>query len=104
MVSAAVCMPVVNVVADTVAVQPAPKPRLSVTWTVPRLVSRWPPGAVVPRLATVGAVMDSSPAMMLVTPVQAGLVVPGGQVLPGLVEAAVLVRTRPPRWGLPPGT
>ena len=58
MVSAGVPVPVAKLVEATVAVQPAPKPRSSVTWTVPSRALRVPPGAAVPRLAVAGAVME----------------------------------------------
>lgn len=57
MVSAGVLSPVVKSVAETVAVQSAPKPRPSVTWTVPSAALRVPPGAAEPRAAVAGAVM-----------------------------------------------
>ena len=76
MVSAGVPVPVVKPVAETVAVQPAPKPRLSVTWTVPRPPLMVPPGAAAPRLALAGAVIDSGPARTATVTVQ-GLPVAG---------------------------
>ena len=62
MVSAGVPLPVVNPVAETVAVQPAPNPRLSVTWTTPRLALMVPPEAAEPRSALAGAVVPLSTA------------------------------------------
>jgi len=61
MVSAGESVPVVKLVEEIVAVQVAPKPRLSVTWTSPSWAVTDPPGAVAPRLALAGAVMDSDP-------------------------------------------
>ena len=90
MVSAGVPVPVAKPVAETVAVQPAPKPRSSVTWTVPSPALRVPPGAAEPRLAVAGAVMESGPATTATVTVQPGLLDPGGQVLPGAVEVTVL--------------
>ena len=100
MVSAGVPLPVVNAVVATVAVQLAPNPRPSVTWTVPRLAWMVPPGLAEPRLTLAGAVMDRIPLMMVTVAVQAGLVAPDGQVLPVAAETAVLDRTRPPVSGL----
>ena len=100
MVSAGVPSPVVNSVAETVAVHPAPKPRLSVTWTVPRLALMVPPGSAAPRLVLGGAVMDRAPLMMVTVTVQAGLALPEGQLLPVAAETAVLARIRPPVSGL----
>jgi hypothetical protein len=100
MVSAGVPAPVAKPVAETVAVQPAPKPRLSVTWTVPRLAVMVPPGAAEPRLAVAGTVMDSGPATTATVTLQPGLVDPAGQVLPGAVEATVLDRAPLPVSGL----
>src|SRR5450755_4648084 len=100
MVSAGVPVPVMELVPETVAVQSAPKPRLSVTWTLPRPALMVAPGSVEPRLALTGAVMDRPPAMTATVTVQAGLVLPGGQVLPAAAETAVLVRSRPPASGL----
>src|ERR1700721_3102637 len=51
MVSAGVPAPVAKRVAETVAVQSAPKPRSSGTWTMPSPALRVPPGAAAPRLA-----------------------------------------------------
>jgi hypothetical protein len=100
MVSAGVPAPVAKLVAETVAVQPAPKPRSSVTWMVPRPAARVPPGAAEPRLAVAGAVMDSGPAATGMVTVQAGLVDAAGQVLPGAAEATVLTRAPLPVSGL----
>src|SRR5450755_4061423 len=100
MVSAGVPRPVVNALVETVAVQLAPNPRPSVTWTVPRLAWMVPPGAAEPRLALAGAVMDRSPLMMVTVAVQPGLGLPDGQVLPVAAETAVLDRTRLPVSGL----
>src|ERR1700733_11062753 len=100
MVSAGVPVPVVNAVAATVAVQPAPNPRLSVTWTVPRLALMVSPGAAEPRLALAGAVMDRAPLTTMTVTVQPGLVLPDGQVLPGVPETTVLDRDLPPASGL----
>ena len=47
-----------------------------------------------------GAVMDRTPLMMVTVAVQAGLVLPDGQVLPVAAETAVLARTRLPVSGL----
>src|ERR1700722_17410451 len=92
--------PVVKLVADTVAVQFAPKPRLSVTLTVPSLARRLLPGAPLPSEAAPGTVIDSDPATAVVVAVQVGPGLAGGQVLPAAVEVAVLVSTRPPVSGL----
>src|ERR1700722_15702436 len=100
MVSAGGPVPVVKAVAETVAVQLAPNPRLSVTWTLPRLPLMVPPGAAEPRLALAGAVMDKAPPTTGTETVQAGRVLPDGQVLPGVPETAVLDRDRPPASGL----
>ena len=100
MVSAGVPVPVVKPVEATVAVQSAPKPRSSVTWTVPRPALRVPPGAAEPRLAVAGAVMVSGPATTATVTVQPGLPDPAGQVLPGAVETAVLARVPVPVSGL----
>src|ERR1700721_2526342 len=51
MVSAGVPVPVAKPLAETVAVQLAPKPRSSVTWTMPSPPLRVPPGAGGPRRA-----------------------------------------------------
>src|SRR6202050_5427192 len=51
MVSAGVPAPVAKLVAETVAVQPAPKPRSAGTWAGPRSALRVLPGAAEPRLA-----------------------------------------------------
>ena len=100
MVSAGVPLPVVNAVVATVAVQLAPNPRPSVTWTVPRLALMVPPGAAEPRLALAGAVMDRTPLTTVTVAVQPGLVLPDGQVLPVAAETAVLARTWLPVSGL----
>ena len=100
MVSAGVPVPVAKLVAETVAVQPAPKPRSSVTWTVPRPALRVPPGAAEPRLAVAGAVMVSGPATTATVTVQPGAAGPAGQVLPGAVETTVLDKAPPPVSGL----
>ena len=101
MVSAEVPLPVVKSVAETVAVQPAPNPRSSVTWTVPRLALRVPPGAAEPRAGggrggdgeRPGDDADGDGAAP-------PLVQVGGQVLPGAVEVTVLVRAPLPVSGL----
>ena len=100
MVSAGVPVPVAKPVAETVAVQPVPNPRSSVTWTVPRLALRVPPGAAEPRAAVAGTVMDSGPATTATVTLQPALVDPAGQVLPGAVEVTVLVRAPLPVSGL----
>src|SRR5580700_8189787 len=100
MVSAGVPAPVAKPVEETVAVQSAPKPRSSVTWTVPRAPLRAPPGAPEPRLAVAGTVMDSGPAATATVTVQPGLLDPAGQVLPVAVEATVLDRAPLPVSGL----
>ena len=100
MVSAGVPAPVAKLVPETVAVQPAPKPRSSVTWTVPRPPLRVPPGAAEPRVAVAGTVMESGPATMATVTLQPGPGGPGGQVLPVAVEVAVLVRVPLPVSGL----
>ena len=100
MVSAGVPVPVVKAVVETVAVQLAPKPRLSVTWTVPRSALMVPPTEAEPRLELAGAVMVRTPPMTVTVAVQAGPVLPAGQVLPVAAETAVLDRTLPPVSGL----
>ena len=90
MVSAGVPVPVAKLLAETVAVQPAPKPRSSVTWTVPSPALRVPPGAAEPRLAVAGAVMESGPATTATVTAQPGLPDAPGQVLPVAVEVTVL--------------
>src|SRR5882724_4481197 len=100
MVSAGVPAPVAKLLAETDTVQSAPKPRSSVTWTVPRTPLRVPPGSADPRLATAGATMDSGPAMTATMAVQSGLVLPAGQSLPTAAEATVLDRTALPVSGL----
>ena len=100
MVSAGVPVLVAKLLLETVAVQPAPKPRLSVTWTVPRSPLRLLPTEAVPRLELSGAVMVSAPPMTGTVRPQGDPVLPAGQVLPGSAEAAVLARTLPPVSGL----
>ncbi len=99
MVSRGEPTPVAKLVAETVAVQLAPKPRSSVTWTVPRLALRVPPGAAEPRLAKPGAVMESGPATTATVTVQPGLPDPAGQVLPVTVETTVLDKAPVPVSG-----
>src|SRR5260370_41399061 len=100
-VSAVVRAPVVKSVAVTVAVHSAAgRARASVTWTAPRLAVMVPPGPVAPRSAVAGAVIESGPRMTRTVTAQAGLVVAGGQVLPGLVEVTVLSTVRSPVSGL----
>ena len=92
MVSAGESVPVVKSVEETVVVQAAPKPRLSVTWTSPSWAVADPPGAVAPRLALAEVVMDSDPLRTSTLTVHELLLVPGGQLLPGTGEMTVLVR------------
>ena len=99
MVSTGIPVPVLNALVATVAVQLAPNPRWSVTWTVPRLALMVPPGAAEPRLALAGVVMDRAPATTATMTVHPGLV-PAGQVLPGAVETTLLDRNLPPASGL----
>src|SRR5580700_4873028 len=96
MVSAGALLPVLKSVADTVTVHPAPSPRSSVIWTLPRLPLIVPPVTADPRKAAAGAVIDSGPLMMRTVAVQPGRGAAGGQVLPGTEDVAVLVRTRLP--------
>ena len=100
MVSAGVPPPVLKPVEETVAVQPTPKPRLSVTWTLPRSACTVPPTTVEPRSELIGVLMDKAPAMTPTLTAQRGSVLPAGQLLPGSAETAALVRTRPPVSGL----
>src|SRR5450631_1836217 len=100
MVSAGVPPPVTKLVLETAAVQAAPKPRLSVTWTVPRSALRILPTETVPRLELAGAVMVSAPPMTGTVTPQGDPVLPAGQVLPGSAEAAALDRILPPVSGL----
>ena len=99
MVSTGMPVPVLKALVATVAVQLAPNPRLSVTWTVPRFALMVPPGAAEPRLTLGGVVMDRAPAMTATVTVHPGLV-PDGQVLPGAAETAVLDRNLLPASGL----
>ncbi len=99
MVSMGVPVPVAKPLEETVAVQPAPKPRSSVTWTVPSPAPRVPPGAAEPRLAVAGAAMESGPATTATVTLQPGLPDPAGQVLPGAVETTVLDRAPGPVSG-----
>src|SRR5712691_10558080 len=99
MVSGPVPVPVVNAVEDTVAVQLAPKPRLSMTWTVPKLPDRVVPGAELPSDAVPGTVIDSAPATTETETEQAELVLPDGHVLPGAVDATESVSRRSPVSG-----
>src|SRR6185437_10429245 len=92
-------VPVVNAVEDTVAVQSAPKPRLSMTWTVPRLPDTVVPGAALPSEAVPGTEIDRLPATTDTETEQPDSVLSGGQVLPGSVEATVLSITRVPLSG-----
>ena len=100
MVSAGVPVPVAKLVPETVAVQPAPKPRSSVTWTVPRPPLAVPPGAAETQGGGGGAVIDSRPATTATVTLQPGPERPAGQVLPGAVEATVLDRAPLPVSGL----
>ena len=100
MVSAGVLLPVVKSVAETVAVQPAPKPRSSVTWTGParRLEAAGSRGAEV-RVGRdddgqrPGDDGDGHGAARPPVP-------EGGQVLPGAAEVTVLVSMPLPVSGL----
>src|ERR1700678_2733577 len=92
--------PMVKSLADTEAVQSAPKPRPSVTWTVPRLDSMVAPGGPEPRAALAGVVMDNGPLMTPVVTVHWPPLVPDGQLLPAAAEVTVLVRVVPPVSGL----
>src|ERR1700722_7574291 len=100
MVSAGLRVPVVKSLEDTEAPQSAPKPRPSVTPTMPRLEEIVDPGAPEPRAAVAGAVIDSGPLMTPVVTAHGAVVVPGGQVLPGAAEVTVLTRHVPPVSGL----
>src|ERR1700722_2647578 len=100
MVSAGLPAPVVKSLEDTEAAQSAPKPRPSVTPTVPRLEEMVVPGAPEPRAALAGAVIDSGPLMTAVVTAHGGLRVPGGRVLPGAGALEVLTRLVPPVSGL----
>src|ERR1700722_769695 len=100
MVSAGVPVPVAKPLAETVAVQLAPKPRSSVTWTMPSPPLRVPPGAAEPRLAVPEAVMESGPATTATVTLQTGLADPDGQLLPVAVETTVLDKTPWPGSGL----
>src|ERR1700676_201385 len=100
MLSTGMPVPVVKAVAATDAVQLAPNPRLSVTWTVPRFALMVPPGAAEPRLVLAGTVMDRTPATTATVTVHPGLVLPDGQMLPGAVETTRLDRNLPPASGL----
>src|ERR1700735_3094791 len=104
MVSAGLAAPVVKSLEDTEAAQSAPKPRPSVTPTVPRGEEMVVPGAPEPRAALAGAVIDSGPVMTAVVTAHGGMSVPGGQVLPGAAEVTVLARLVPPVSGLSTGT
>jgi hypothetical protein len=72
---------VVKLVAETVAVQSAPKPRSSVTWTVPKLALRMPPGAAEPREAPGATAMVSAPLTTAMVAVQD--LVPGVGIVDG---------------------
>src|SRR5271165_5658378 len=100
MVSTGVPPPVVKLVEETAAVQPAPKPRSSVTATMPRFAWMVPPGGPAPRPALAGAVIDSGPAMTATMAVHWAPPPPAGQSLPAAVEAAVLVIVVDPVSGL----
>src|ERR1700722_135733 len=100
MVSAGLPAPVVKSLEETAAAQSAPKPRPSVTWTVPRLETMVEPGGPEPRAALAGAVIDSGPVMTPVVTVHWPLLVPDGQVLPAAVEVTVFTRLVPPVSGL----
>src|ERR1700733_864848 len=90
----------VKSVEETVAVQPAPgRARLSVTVTVPRPTVAVPPVAIDPRSALAGTLIDSTPVMTATVALQAGLVVPLGQVLPGAAEVTVLTMILSPVSG-----
>src|ERR1700744_476650 len=100
MVSAGLPPAVVKSLEETEAAQSAPKPRPSVTSMVPKPAWMVAPGDPLPRNALSGAVIVSG---ALVTPVVTGhlaLLVPGGHVLPGSAEVAVLTRRAPPVSGL----
>src|SRR5580693_8205386 len=99
MISAGTPAPVVNELVAAVAVQLAPNPRLSVTWTAPRFALMIPPGAAEPRPTLSGVVTDRPPATTATVTVQPGLV-PDGQVLPVAVETTLLDRNLPPASGL----
>ena len=99
MVSACVPVPVAKPVDATVAVQSAPKPRSSVTWTVPRPEPSVPPGGPDPRLAVAGTVMVSGPATTATVTAQSGPGLAAGQVLPGTAEITVLDRVPGPVSG-----
>src|ERR1700761_8921806 len=92
-------LPVVKFVADTVAVQLAPNPRSSMTSMVPRFPDSVVPGAALPSEAVPGTSMDSGPGTTGIVTWQAALVLPGGQVLPAITEATVLVRDLVPASG-----
>src|ERR1700761_2024049 len=93
--------PVVKLVEETVAVQSAPKPRASVTWTWPRVPGDCPPGAAADRMALAGAGMGRGPAMMPPVSLEPLPGVPvGGQVLPAAVEVTVLTSVSLPVSGL----
>src|ERR1700722_12568959 len=100
MVSCGLPAPVVKSLEDTEGARSAPKPRPSVTPTVPRLEEMVVPGAPEPRAALAGALIDSGPVMTAVVTAHGGLSVRGGQVLPGAAELAVLTRLVPPVSGL----
>src|SRR6266487_382360 len=100
MVSAVVAPPVVKSVAATVAVQvAAARARLSVTVMVPRPALVVPPGAVAPRSAAAGTVIDRVPLNTKILTLQAGSALAGGQLFPGAVEVMMLSRSRSPVAG-----
>ena len=76
---------------ETVAVQLAPtRARLSVTVTFPRPPAAVPPVTIEPRSRPAGTLIDSTPVRTATVALQAGLVVPLGQLLPGAAEVTVL--------------
>src|ERR1700722_7400308 len=96
MVLAAVPLPVVRSVEETVAVHPARLARSSVTWTMPSPALAVPPGAAVPRSALPGVVIDRKPVTIATVTLHCGSELPGGQLLPGVSELTVLARMRLP--------
>ena len=99
MVSAGLPLPVVKSVEDTVEVQSAPKPRLSVTWMVPRLLLMVAARGCGAEVAAAGAVRVRGPAMMPVMAVHWLRRSPGA-VAAGAAEVAVLARMSFPVSGL----
>src|SRR5580693_399281 len=90
----------VKSVEETVAVQLAPgRARLSVTVTVPRLAVAVPPTVIAPRSAPAGALIDRMPVTTATVALQAGLVVPLRQLLPGAAEVTVLAMILSPVSG-----